>query len=264
MRARPGRPARFEPAQPTPLDPGPVRQRAGVPPPPHAVWVGSGSKWAGRPVNGRWAAAVVEYSVWIAGRADLLAAARAELAGYDLVCECPLEMPCHRDVLLDIANPPADPYAAGGRAIGLTVRRPWASMLLMPLAAGGTGIHASSWSTDYRGPVCIYGGSRIVDSGVAAARATGLDADWHVKQRGWLGAAVLADVHRAGPRCCHTRWADHRLYHWVFRSPGRLALPAFGRGFIGLRPLSWSVLQRRTRMDLRPVGVIGDTLQPCE
>ena len=30
--------------------------------------------------------------------------ARAELAGKDLACWCPLDQPCHADVLLEIAN----------------------------------------------------------------------------------------------------------------------------------------------------------------
>ena len=30
--------------------------------------------------------------------------ARAELAGKDLMCFCPLDQPCHADVLLDLAN----------------------------------------------------------------------------------------------------------------------------------------------------------------
>jgi hypothetical protein len=105
------------------------------------------------------AAAVVDYAVWIAGRSDMLTAARRELGGANLACTCPLDdMPCHRDVLLDIANPPLGPLAAGGHAVGLTVRRPWASLLLVPPALGGNRIHVSSWSTDYRGPICIYGG----------------------------------------------------------------------------------------------------------
>ena len=29
---------------------------------------------------------------------------RAELAGHDLMCWCGLDLPCHADVLLDIAN----------------------------------------------------------------------------------------------------------------------------------------------------------------
>lgn len=37
----------------------------------------------------------------------LTAAARRELAGRDLACWCPLDQPCHADVLLEIANTPA-------------------------------------------------------------------------------------------------------------------------------------------------------------
>jgi Domain of unknown function (DUF4326) len=34
----------------------------------------------------------------------LQAAAREELAGKDLACWCPLDQPCHADVLLEVAN----------------------------------------------------------------------------------------------------------------------------------------------------------------
>lgn len=34
-----------------------------------------------------------------------LAEIRAELAGHDLACWCPLDQPCHADVLLRLANP---------------------------------------------------------------------------------------------------------------------------------------------------------------
>lgn len=37
-----------------------------------------------------------------------LAEIRAELAGKDLCCWCPLDQPCHADVLLELANGPAD------------------------------------------------------------------------------------------------------------------------------------------------------------
>lgn len=33
---------------------------------------------------------------------------RRELAGRDLVCWCPLDQPCHADVLLEIANGPSE------------------------------------------------------------------------------------------------------------------------------------------------------------
>jgi hypothetical protein len=34
------------------------------------------------------------------------AALRRDLAGHDLACWCPLDQPCHADVLLEIANQP--------------------------------------------------------------------------------------------------------------------------------------------------------------
>lgn len=38
--------------------------------------------------------------------ADLVAAAHTDLAGRDLACWCPLDQPCHADVLLELANIP--------------------------------------------------------------------------------------------------------------------------------------------------------------
>lgn len=35
---------------------------------------------------------------------EITRVARAELGGKDLVCWCPLDQPCHADVLLEVAN----------------------------------------------------------------------------------------------------------------------------------------------------------------
>lgn len=48
--------------------------------------------------------AVESYEIWIHSQPELLARARQELAGRDLTCFCPAELPCHVDVLLGIAN----------------------------------------------------------------------------------------------------------------------------------------------------------------
>lgn len=50
------------------------------------------------------AAAVDAYRQWLSGQPGLIARARAELAGRDLACWCPLTGPCHADVLLDLAR----------------------------------------------------------------------------------------------------------------------------------------------------------------
>jgi hypothetical protein len=34
-----------------------------------------------------------------------VAALRQDLAGHDLACWCPLDQPCHADILLELANP---------------------------------------------------------------------------------------------------------------------------------------------------------------
>lgn len=51
------------------------------------------------------AQAVARYRDWIMGEPERIAQARAELAGRDLCCWCPLDGPCHADVLLELANP---------------------------------------------------------------------------------------------------------------------------------------------------------------
>lgn len=195
----------------------------------------------------------MRYAVTLAGRPDRLADIAA-LSGRDMSCTCsPGDPGCHRGVLLDLANPPQSLYAAAGRAMGLTLRRPWASLLLVPETLSGKTIENRTWSTDYRGPVLIYGGTRIDDAGVAAAKRAGLNAEWHTRQQGWLGGAVLVDVHRS--RGCCRPWgqpkvrADVPVYHWVFTHPHRLTDRTWGRGFVGLRPTSWSVLVRRSLLN---------------
>ncbi|NIL56234.1 DUF4326 domain-containing protein [Salinispora arenicola] len=77
--------------------------------PPNTVYVGRPTKW-GNPwgidkIRGSRAEAVRLYQLWLTDqRPDLCNAARRDLAGRDLACWCPLEQPCHADVLLAIAN----------------------------------------------------------------------------------------------------------------------------------------------------------------
>ncbi|MDP7707479.1 DUF4326 domain-containing protein [Mycobacterium sp. TY815] len=196
--------------------------------------------------------ALVRYGVWLAAQRDLLKELRG-LAGRDLACTCALDdVACHRNVLLDVANPPSG-MTGGGRAMGLTVRRPWASLLLVAEELGGKTVENRTWSTDYRGPVLLYAGTRIDNVGISAAQHAGLDADWHTEQRGWLGASALIDVHAAINGCCQP-WGQQQsrsattVYHWVFSHPHRLADRTWGRGFVGLRPTSWAVLVRRSAL----------------
>ena len=81
-----------------------------------AVYVGRPTKW-GNPFRiaqpADRAPAVEKFRRWLAGEDGLgpsaaegrrLAAAASALRGKDLVCWCPLDQPCHADVLLALAN----------------------------------------------------------------------------------------------------------------------------------------------------------------
>jgi hypothetical protein len=88
------------------------RRSAGWRMPPAAVYVGRPTRW-GNPFtvaeHGR-AVAVARYRAALLADPARLAAARRELAGQALACWCPLDVPCHADVLLDLANTtPSDP-----------------------------------------------------------------------------------------------------------------------------------------------------------
>ncbi|WP_179446696.1 DUF4326 domain-containing protein [Naumannella cuiyingiana] len=48
--------------------------------------------------------AVEQYRAWLTTQPELVQRAQAELPGRDLACWCPLDLPCHADVLLAIAN----------------------------------------------------------------------------------------------------------------------------------------------------------------
>ncbi|MGW2292282.1 DUF4326 domain-containing protein [Streptomyces phaeochromogenes] len=52
---------------------------------------------------GSWQEAVRRYRRWLLTRDDLLALVR-ELRGRDLACGCPLDRPCHVDVLVELAD----------------------------------------------------------------------------------------------------------------------------------------------------------------
>jgi len=70
------------------------------------VYVGRPSKY-GNPfhigVDGTRDEVIVKYRQWILTQPELVAAAKQELKGKDLICWC-APLACHADVLLEIAN----------------------------------------------------------------------------------------------------------------------------------------------------------------
>jgi hypothetical protein len=73
-----------------------------------AIYVGRPTKW-GNPFRITDLCdrdeVLARYTAWIAepGNQGIRHAAVAELAGHDLVCWCPVGLPCHADILLEIA-----------------------------------------------------------------------------------------------------------------------------------------------------------------
>jgi hypothetical protein len=89
-----------------------LRRTKGWRKPPDAVVVARPSRW-GNPFTaedaGSRAAALVAFRTRLAGPPEVRhypsdEEIRAELRGRDLACWCPLDGPCHADVLLEIAN----------------------------------------------------------------------------------------------------------------------------------------------------------------
>lgn len=77
--------------------------------PPDTLYIGRGSKW-GNPFRIGWGGnreeVIAKYAEWIKTKPELLAAL-PELRGHDLACYCSPKA-CHGDVLLRLANAPAD------------------------------------------------------------------------------------------------------------------------------------------------------------
>lgn len=96
------------------------RRTKGWKAPEGAVYVGRGSKWGNPypvgsiyPQGDHWVVLNAVNSIHLyrqdldkslLGRETLRSRIRRELAGKDLMCWCPLDKPCHGDVLLEIAN----------------------------------------------------------------------------------------------------------------------------------------------------------------
>jgi hypothetical protein len=72
---------------------------------PGAIYVGRPSPW-GNPFSigrdGDRDAVISKYVAWLHGKPDLVARARRELAGHDLICWCAPQA-CHAEILRDLA-----------------------------------------------------------------------------------------------------------------------------------------------------------------
>lgn len=86
------------------------KRTAGWRMPPNTVYVGRGTDWGNpfkAPTNdtmGR-AYAVIMFAGYCPPNSALAEAARRILRGKNLACFCPVDQPCHADILMQLANP---------------------------------------------------------------------------------------------------------------------------------------------------------------
>jgi len=74
--------------------------------PPNTVYVGRPTKW-GNPFTGKDAVLKYQYAyirTLLFLSESTMKRITKELRGKDLACWCPLDKPCHADILLEIAN----------------------------------------------------------------------------------------------------------------------------------------------------------------
>lgn len=92
-----------------------LRRTKGWRKPEGAIVVARPTKWgnpyrigeddqAGNPRTAEEAVRLFRYSIDYWWGPEYAERVRAELAGRDLACWCPLDQPCHADVLLEVAN----------------------------------------------------------------------------------------------------------------------------------------------------------------
>ena len=75
--------------------------------PANAIYVGRPTRW-GNPFADQGNAELVRQFRDNCLTPEVVRSGRSELKGKDLACWCPLDQPCHADVLLKIANEEAD------------------------------------------------------------------------------------------------------------------------------------------------------------
>lgn len=93
--------------------------RIGAPMPDHITRLVGGVTWHGKSLA-RTGAGIVEdaqhaadlFHFWVLAEVPFTSHdVEPELAGKDLACWCPLDQPCHADVLLELANQKREPNA---------------------------------------------------------------------------------------------------------------------------------------------------------
>jgi hypothetical protein len=110
----------------------------------------------------------------------------------------------------------------------LTVKNPWADLIINGYQGHIKGTENRTWETSYRGRLYIHV-SKTIDPPLTIYPSADL-ARWK-KQRGHIiGFVELYDIDWD----IKTMWDDDRLSHWRLRNPKPLLNPVPARGALGL------------------------------
>ena len=79
------------------------KRTAGWRMPPNTVYVGRPTRWGNPFLMAEWGrqGAIDRYRLWLESKLDVWADFLEPLKGKDLACWCPLNKPCHADILLE-------------------------------------------------------------------------------------------------------------------------------------------------------------------
>jgi hypothetical protein len=152
-------------------------------------------------------------------------------------------------------KPPKSPKPKNSRIKALTIRQPWAELILR----GRKPLELRSWSTKYRGPLAIHAAIKV-DTG--AARRLGLNPE-QLTTGAFVGVAVVVDSRPYSrddalllkKRRAGFGWLPY-TFAWVLKTPRRIS-PVKGRGQLSLFKVSKDVERKITRaLAVRPKRTI--------
>jgi hypothetical protein len=102
-------------------------------------------------------------------------------------------------------------------AVALSVRQPWAELLL----AGVKDVENRAWPTTYRGPLIVHAGQRIDREALEMLVAEGVRLPAELATGALLGSVEVVDCVRGH----WSRWAVPGGWQWVVARPVRFRRP---------------------------------------
>lgn len=139
-------------------------------------------------------------------------------------------------------NPEQARRMLAGQQRALSVRRPWANLII----AGHKTVENRTWAPQHRSVVVVHAGRAWEPAGAAAAAALGLTRfdEPGSCPTGYLGTVRLVGVHPAAGCCAPWGEQDAGVFHWVLADAEPFAEPVPGPGRLGLYWVGPDILTR--------------------